>query len=314
MIATNRSYTTSPPPISHPMSAELAHHPRSNTTRASFSKGHKTSLSERIAWLGRGSAQYTPSKPMRISEPKMINAFDILQSPRSGTLGSGAIVVRTPQDALSAEFCDEEDEYEINSEAEEDESRGSPSTPASRDLPPIPVEQKEPDLSALTEPADSTYPDNSSPLCPSPSIRPTLRPSLNNRSSDHSEYPPPVPPLPANITSTPMPPPFDPILLGPLPTDAIDSSKVIVALETGTSTHRTTLKTLTSRPSHLSTYLMSLVRRPDSDPTSIGSHKSEVSTPDGSFNSIFQQHLASSGLLPQASLSVHVFLDRPSAP
>jgi hypothetical protein len=308
MIATSRSYTTSPP---HPMSAELAHRPPSNTTRPSFSKGHKTSFSEKIAWLGRSSVQYTPSKPMRISEPKMVNAFDILQSPRSGTLGSGAIVVRTPQDALSAEFCDEEDEFDINSEVEEDESRRSPTIPASRDLPPIPVEQNEPDLA---ETADPTYLANSSPLSLSPSIRATLRPSLNNRSSEHSEYPPPVPPLPANITSTPVPPPFDPILLGPLPTDAIDSSKVIVALETGTSTHRTTLKTLTSRPSHLSTYLMSLVRRSDSDPTSIDSHKSEVSTPDGSFNSIFQQHLASSGLLLQASSSVHIFLDRPSAP
>jgi hypothetical protein len=41
---------------------------------------------------------------------------------------------------------------------------------------------------------------------------------------------------------------------------------------------------------------------------------SEVSTPDGSFNSIFHQHLASSGLLQTGSSSIHVFLDRPSAP
>ena len=293
------------------MSAE---HLRSNVPRASFSKGHKSSLSERIAWLGRGSAQYVPSKPLRISEPKLMNAFDILHSPRSGALGSGALVVKTPQDALSAQFCDEEEEYEINSEVEEVESRRLPSTPASPDLPPIPVEQIESDRPLVVEQADSTDPANSLPLSSDIITPATLRPSLQNRSSDHSDDPPPVPPLPANITSAPIPPPFDPILVSAPFTGAIDPSKVIVALETGTFTHRTTLKTLTSRPSHLSTYLMSLLSRSDEETTSIHSHKSEVSTSDVSFNTIFQRHLASSGLLPQASSSIHLFLDRPSAP
>src|ERR1700734_4000465 len=143
MIARQRSPTRSPPPISHPIPAELAHRPRSNI---SFSKGHKPSLSKSMAWLGRSSAQYSSSTPLRISEPKFVNTFDMVHSPRSGALGSGAIVVKTPQDALSAQFYEEE-EYNVQSESveievyPEDECTELPPVPPSPDLPPIPVEQ-----------------------------------------------------------------------------------------------------------------------------------------------------------------------------
>lgn len=294
------------------MPAELAHHTRSS----SFTKGHKPSLSKSMAWLGRGSAQYAPSKPIQISEPKLMNAFDILHSPRSGALGTGATVVKTPQDALSAQFYEEEEECETNSDNVEVEVylEKVPSAPRSPDLPPIPLEQNEPELPLLEEQAIPTAPTQSTPLAPVASTFPSFRPSLNIRSSGIQDYSPPVPPFPANITASQVPPPFEPIIVGAPPTSAIDPSKIIVALETSTSTHRTTLKTLTSRSSHLSTYLRSIVSRLDEDTTSVRSHVSDVSTPDGSFNSIFHQHLASSGLLSQSSSNIQIFLDRPSAP
>lgn len=106
------------------------------------------------------------------------------------------------------------------------------------------------------------------------------------------------------------------ILVSSVPSSAIDRSKIIVSLETDTKTYRTTLNTLTSRPSFLSAYLNTLLRpRRDSDAESVYSHLSDVpSTPDDTFNSIFHNHLTSSGLLPQSSSSMHIFLDRPSAP
>jgi len=300
------------PPLSYTVSAERAHHSRSNSTP--FIKGHKSSLSKTIPWLGRGSAQYTPTQPLRISEPKFVNQFDLPHAPRSGTLGSGAIVVKTPQDALSAQFYDEEEEHEVSPESEMYQQDRPNNSPESPDLPPLPLEQHVEEFSLVGEADVPPAPTRLPPLAPVASTSATLRPSLKKRSSGHFEYSPPVPRLPANITSAPVPPPFDPILISALPMGGVDSSKIIIALETGTSTHRTTLTTLTSRPSRLSTYLKSLLPQPEANDASVHSHTSEVSTPDSSFNSIFHHHLASSGLLTQASSSIHVFLDRPSAP
>ncbi|TFY68630.1 hypothetical protein EVG20_g3484 [Dentipellis fragilis] len=93
----------------------------------------------------------------------------------------------------------------------------------------------------------------------------------------------------------------------------MDASKIIVTLETSTASHKTTLSTLTSRPSHLADYLKSLFRR-NSDASSVYSRTSEYcDSPDTSFNSIFHHHLESSGLLPQSSTHMHIFLDRASA-
>ena len=313
MIASQRSHTRSPPPISNQMPAELLHRPRSNMP-TSFSKGHKPSLSKSMAWLGRGSTQYAPPKPLQISEPKFVNEFEVLQTPRSGALGSGAIVVKTPQDALSGQFYEEEEEYEVHSdhpEVEMPERKKSPSAPKSADLPAIPVEQNISDP-PVVDPAAPTTSD--APPTPAASTAAIQRPSLKSRSSGHSVYLSSVPRSLVNITAAPVIPPFEPILVDALPTGAIDPSKIIVALETGTSTHRTTWTTLTSRISRLSTYLTSLLPQSEEDTTSPYSPTSAVSSSDSTFNSIFHQHLASSGLLPQASSSIHVFLDRPSAP
>ena len=71
------------------------------------------------------------------------------------------------------------------------------------------------------------------------------------------------------------------------------------------------MSTLISRPSHLASYLLGLFPSAESDAQSVYSTTSEV---DSSFNSIFNHHLASTGILSQASTNLHIFLDRPSAP
>jgi len=297
------------------------------------------SISSPINWLSRTtsssghSAPYAPSKPVRISEPKFLNAFDSLTQQRGGVLGSGATVVRTPQEALAGPrgqspfHADVEDDDES---VEQDDSSiyRHPARPESPPLPPIPDAESpiccesqrsrtpprptRPPPAAPDSPASVfTELESSSPQ----SAVTTLRPSIKSRSPPSSEYSPPVPALPANISCSPPQAPFEPILLSALPESMIDPSKVIVSLETSTTTHRTTLNTLTSRSSFLATYLQELLpappRRRDSDAESLHSDVSEATT---SFNSIFHHHLASSGLLSQTSTSIHIFLDRPSAP
>lgn len=339
--------------ISNPMPVDQAiyHQPRSNTTSPPLvspsrtpPRGHRPSLSKGMAWLssrGSGSSgnanptQFATasSKPIRISEPKFANTLEVLRAPRSGTLGSGATVVKTPQEALSAQYCDEAEGYDIKSESAvieefqegEDDCRRLPRPPKSQELPPIPQDDFEDDGKSDLVPFEQfesmALPPPTRPppaLPPVASTSMTFHHTLKKESSSNSlDYMHPMPALPVQIATMAVSPPFDPILVGPAPTSAIDPSKIIVSLETGTSTHRTTLTTLTSRPSHLASYLKSLLVKADSDSDtmSVTSHMSEVpATHDNSFNSIFHQHLASSGLLSQASSNIHVFLDRPSAP
>lgn len=130
-----------------------------------------------------------------------------------------------------------------------------------------------------------------------------------------SGYFPPVPSLPSNLAPSPSQAPFEVILISPPPTASVDPSKVIVSLETSTMTFRTTLSTLTSRPSLLGTYLKTLIpdrdRDRDMDEMSVYSTQSEENS---AFHSIFHHHLTSTGLLSQTSTNMHIFLDRPSAP
>lgn len=321
------THIRSPSLISNPMSAEQALQYRSTSPLASSPpksshRGHRPSLSKGMSWLSRGGAgvQHTSSKPIRISEPKFTNVFEILHAPRSGTLGSGATIVKTPQEALSAQLREEEEEEEnkhpANSNGEHaGNGRKLPSTPESPDLPPIPQEKTEEGSSVQKPAIPAPSARSSSPPLAVASASTTLRPSLKDESPHISDLSSLTSYLPANITSPVELPPFDPILVGPAPTGATDPFKIIVSLETSTTTHRTTLTTLASRPSHLATYLTSLLSKADSDSISVNSHASEIpSTPDSTFNSIFQQHLASSGLLNQTSSRIHVFLDRPSAP
>jgi hypothetical protein len=98
-----------------------------------------------------------------------------------------------------------------------------------------------------------------------------------------------------------------------VPPAAIDFSKVLVTLETCTATHRTTFNTLTSRPSHLASYLKSLFSDTGEELDLEASPPPSSHAENSSFNSIFHNHLASSGLLSPSAYNVHIFLDRASA-
>ncbi|KII95139.1 hypothetical protein PLICRDRAFT_97169 [Plicaturopsis crispa FD-325 SS-3] len=351
IVSTHRAQPVSPPPPSssryyNHLAEEQELYPTTHKTPVSPPtsppRGRAPSLSKTnpMTWLNRASSSsgksttYTVSKPIRISEPKMNNYMDIVSPLRSGTLGSGATIVRTPQEALATHVEDRTIQEEVGSRAdvieeypEESQSlRELPSPPDSPPLPPLPLptstqlrraSQSTPNL-ALRESTSPPRPTRAPPPLPldAPTLAPApvpRRPSLKRGSPRNSDYYPPVPLLPNNIPSSPVQPPFEPILMSAIPNGATDPSKVIVTLETCTATLRTTMSTLTSRPSYLSTYLNTLMfPRRESD-ASVASNDSSF-VPDSSFNSIFRNHLTSSGLLPMSPTNVHIFLDRPSAP
>ncbi|KAH7914176.1 hypothetical protein BJ138DRAFT_1057426 [Hygrophoropsis aurantiaca] len=310
-------------------------------------RGHRPSISKPMTWLGRsstsGSSHSAPCaapKPIRISEPKFDNSLEIFNVKRGGALGSGAIIVRTPQEALACsaeqlfDFLDEEEEIRAGAgvyNEEHEQEQGVPLPPHSPPPPPLPEKSFTPPLitSCRASPISMSKSspnlllrESSTPPCP---IRPpppvptrplpaTVRSSLKSKSTTSLEQSPPVPALPSNIPASSPPPPFEAILLSSVPNSAIDPSKIIITLETSTMTHRTTLQTLNSRPSFLASYITSLFPR-KSETASLHSHISDLSnTPGESFNALFHDHLTSSGLLPHSSSNIHIFLDRPSAP
>lgn len=265
-----------------------------------------------MGWLSRTSTQssassaYAPSKPTRIPEPHVSRSIQLL-SARMGPLGSGATVVRTPDEALK--------DTGVRLEAE---LRRSYSSASSRPLhsPPLPeppAEESDDEDGSEDDRDDQgqevSFPPRPTRACPPPPIQSPLRPSLKAKarsSNDVSQ----VPPLPLNfVPSSPPQPPFQPLLMSPVPSAIVDRSNVIVTLETCTATYRTTLDTLTSRPSHLSTYLLSLFPRPRAD-----SAASSIYSTASDDMSTYRRHLASQGLLSQAPVNLHMFLDRPSAP
>ncbi|KAF8076469.1 hypothetical protein FPV67DRAFT_1407125 [Lyophyllum atratum] len=294
-------------------------------------RGRRPSISNTMHWLSRSSTQsssspYAPSKPTRISEPKLVRSIELLSNPRSGVLGSGATVVRTPNEALRETRVrltfDGKPREGGSPTPEEAQSRSSIAsekvqyaTPAplesspttSPPLPPLPLPEEEESEFLEAEPEPPKQPPR--PIRAPPSLpSPSLRPSLKSKPVQNTEDVTHVPPLPANISASPVPPPFSPILVSEIPTGAVDPSKIIVTLETCTSTHRTTLETLKSRPSHLSKYLSFLL------PSHRHSAASSVYSNASDDMSTYRYHLTSQGLLPQASFSIHIFLDRPSAP
>lgn len=332
----------SPPLISHPVAAELA--PLSSSSLASPPttppRGHKHSLSKPMSWLGRSATstslphpRHQAQKPVRISEPKFDNSLEIFNIKRGSPLGSGAIVVRTPQEALCGSQVsqlfgsleEEENEQQRTIDlVDENESRILPPPPGSPPLPPLPAEEDSPLRSGSDPASNSTL---SLPLQQLPLPRPSRppppisdamtprRPSLkHNRES--ADIVPPVPSLPENIPPIPPQPPFEAVLLSAVPDGAVDPVKIIVTLETCMTTYRTTLRTLTSRPSHLSKYIVSLLSH-GSETASVYSHVSEAASAihhDNAFSAAFHDHLTSVGCLSQSSSSLHIFLDRPSAP
>lgn len=377
MIATHRQT----PSISYPVPNDQPIAPRGRSPASpprTPPHRHRPSLSNPKTWLGRASSagpnnttHTVVSKPIYISEPKLAGSAEMLNPPRWGALGTGATVVRTPQDALSGTGVQMTHDGEVVKEAGQnfgevdEENRFTdgdgghvlhfPSPPHSPSLPPVPLSKSLPGLLMKKEaPLPIPQPLRVPPAPPSPASSTSTfnsRPSLKSRSPPDSEYAPTVPTLPtsvngssprenlrplpksrspssseysspvlaasANIAICPIQPPFEAILISSIPTIPIDSSKMIISLETSTATYRTTFKTLTSRPSYLSKFISSLVPDPptpmEDDLDSSSTYSSPVSNVDNAFNSIFHNHLTAAGMLSQTSTHVHLFLDRPSA-
>lgn len=142
------------------------------------------------------------------------------------------------------------------------------------------------------------------------------RPELRPTESSNSESFPPVPPLPVQYIDSLQQPEIDPILVTPLPGPVIDQTKVIVTLESCTATQRTKLSTLMSRPSHLSRWLEANLPIAGEENGDNDDDNNSIYSESGSsaFYSMFHKHLNSTGALSPASSSMHIFLDRPSAP
>jgi hypothetical protein len=255
--------------------------------KSSRSRKASLTLSNPMGWLSRHSTQSSVSSfykgNKQNSPPPPTRNIELVHNARSGPLGQGATVVRTPEEAL-----------------QDSGLRSKPSLQRSMTSASKPIES--PPLPSLPVDDDEEY--YSQP----PSGPPTRPSSLKTRSRSSIDVLP-VPPLPSHLAQPPSQPPFDPVLMTDLSAGLVDNSAVLVTLETCTATYKTTMKTLTSRPSQLSSYLFSLLPRPrrSSDASSVYSTASDDM-------SSYRDHLTSQGLLPQAPVNVHIFLDRPSAP
>ncbi|KAF8261381.1 hypothetical protein EI94DRAFT_1833333 [Lactarius quietus] len=293
-----------------------------------------------MSWLTRSSSTNSHAPPIRISHSKSSTISHI----KHGTLGSGVTIVRTPQEALAGsgvsvdtvsdqEFDHEEaeDSDPAEHEHEHEEDEGEELEDDEGETHQVRVEQAERPVPPAYSPPRSSLPLSKStptlPLKDAHRVRPTRRPPPIPSAQDaavlsQKKLPPPplssqfptVPTIPAHLSPPSTPPPFGCILLSPVPPNAIDFSKVLVTLETCTATHRTTFNTLMSRPSHLANYLKSLFAEVDDESDLTDSASLYSRTENGSFSSIFHNHLTSSGLLSPSSLNVHIFLDRASAP
>ena len=280
-------------------------------------RGRRPSLPSPMSWLTRASSTSSHAPAIRASHSKSSSLGTI----RHGNFGPGVTIVRTPQEALAGTGVSVESLSDQDYEEDEGETHSEPADQTDSH-----AEQSEtPSVPPAYSPPRSSLPlSKSTPSLPlkdhqstRPIRSPPLPPSAVAQLAQKKLPPPPLstlfPAVPPHTSfSTPFsPPPFDCILLSPAPPSAIDFSKLLVTLETCTATHRTTFGTLTSRPSRLASYLKSLFsdgdEEPDPEADSLSSHAE-----DGSFNSIFHNHLTSSGLLSPSAFNVHIFLDRAS--
>ncbi|KAI9467011.1 hypothetical protein BJY52DRAFT_1208523 [Lactarius psammicola] len=304
--------------------------------------GRRPSLSSPMSWLTRSSSTATHAPPIRMSHSKSSSTVGHI---KHGTLGSGVTIVRTPQEALAGSGVS----VECSSDQEIDHGGAEDSDPLAEDEDhqenedeeleddeeetlEVRVEQAEtPSVPPAYSPPRSSLPlSKSTPTLPLKDAHPT-RPSRppppppsapDPAALSQKKLPPPplsslfptVVPVPAYLSTPSTPPLFACILLSPVPPSAIDFSKVLVTLETCTATHRTTFNTLISRPSHLASYLKSLFASVDDELDVADTNSLYSRAESGSFNSIFHNHLTSSGLLSPSSFNVHIFLDRASAP
>ena len=314
----------------------LPHHTISNSVsspevfRPSSHRPRRPSISNTMYWLARTTTQspspaasYAASKPVRISEPKLVRSIDILSSPRTGALGSGAIVVRTPDEALretgvrvTYDPTDNKKEQDVKPVDDKEVTSGSTkpsadeplSPPTSPPLPPLPLpDAAEQNILAQDSANIPPRPTRAPPLAPTPQSL-SRRSSLKARLVQVSQDAPAVPEVPPHFAASTQPPPFTAVLMSDPPSVKVDSSMTVVTLETCTMTYRTTANTIYSRPSHLSDFISSLYDQcePKSAASSVYSMTSEDKT-------AYHHHLTSQGLFPR-SATIHIFLDRPSAP
>jgi hypothetical protein len=325
----------------------LPYHARSSSqstivSPSSTPRSRRPSLSNTMHWLSRSASPpasapvYMPSKPIKVPEPKRVRAIDSISPPArtAGTLGAGATIVRTPDEALretgvrlgpepinisrpnvARTSSDKKVKGTSHHSVEanvvpEEAGLEPPPTPTSPPLPPLPTldSEDEKTLAEPESPAQASPPRPSRPPPPAPLSRPpSLRSSLKVRTTSTVDDMPSVPPLPAHIAAFNQPPPFSAILLSEPPSMVMDASKTIITIETCTETFKTTLFTIKSRASYLSKYLSALCshRNHESMASIYSSESDDLST--------YRRHLTSQGLLPHSS-TIHLFLDRASSP
>ncbi|KIY49282.1 hypothetical protein FISHEDRAFT_72622 [Fistulina hepatica ATCC 64428] len=269
-------------------------------------RDRKNSASNLFSWLSGPSTSTSTSaqpfsstlpygterKPTRVVEPKQPRRIDLLG------LGHGAMVVTTPDEALR------DSGVRVTPDGFLEQLVVSPileEMPVSPELPPLPLSDDGHDAEALV--ADvlsaSFLSERVLPTPPPSSL--AMRPSLK---SNHSSRPVMVfPPVPSHLPPAPLPPPFKALLLSAPPAYPLDPSNTMVVLETATQKHRTLLSTLTSRPSNLTDYLNSVV---PSD-VSLGS-------PSSAYSDNYEEPRFWAGPSSCTTATIHIFLDRPSAP
>ncbi len=282
-------------------------------------KSRSPSISNTMHWLSRANSatRHSPSKPTRIAEPTIIRSIDRLAGSRAGVLGSGATVVRTPEDALrdtrvrlspsSADTSNARRLVRKKKSSKKQDAYFSP--PQSPPLPPLPVPGDE-ETQYLSEAEDYPLPPTRpAPLPPSEYPEDSAVENMAQASFEEliisrpcSEEELAIPPIAFGVRSTLPPPPFRPILLSEPPTGNLDVRNVIVVLETSTEIYKTSLTTLLSQPSLLSDYIRSLLPRSRS--------RSDAS-------SVYSTHSDSSNISDKSyspPCRINIFLDRPSAP
>ncbi|KAG9218936.1 hypothetical protein CCMSSC00406_0000950 [Pleurotus cornucopiae] len=291
--------------------------PASSSTTISKPKHHRLPSTDSLR--GRLQERQLAARQQRFGAPVSQESLDEVDEVE-GTVGR---VEHEPITRISERPQLEVDQASIHSEL--------PSPPYSPPLPALPLSDpnsfisEASSLSSFSMPPRELRhtppppPGDNTPQIPPMGPRPAPQAIAIERStSSYSVDDFPVPPLPstsaipnadASVPPPAPPPAFRAILLSEIPSSAIDLSKIIITLETSTSSYRTTVDTLCSRTSHLASYLTSLLhpQEKENDAASIYSNQSDDM-------STYQHHLTGLGLLSQSSFSMHLFLDRPSAP
>ncbi|KAE9410611.1 hypothetical protein BT96DRAFT_1012111 [Gymnopus androsaceus JB14] len=210
----------------HPPSSFMNTSTSNLSLKSSKSRKHSVTLSNTMGWLSRHSTQSSvssfykgnKSSPPPEPERKPVRSIELVSSVRTGPLGSGATIVRTPEEAL------QNSGLSFPMERKPSLHRSSTSTSSRSNLRPA-IQRSASSASKLLSSAGSdedelagiswpTPPSHTSPL---PSQR-SLRPSLKAKSQSSIDVFR-VPALPAHLAQSPPQPPFEPVLISGVPSD-----------------------------------------------------------------------------------------------